>query len=204
MPTWLIIVIVAVVVLGIIAAVVAASNKKKTERNRTRAGELREEAAAQATGIQQREARAKETEAEAAQARAEADRKQAEAQRLEAEATERQRAAAEHREQHQEHLRQADELDPDVDTRRDDYTGPEGATTSPTADHDTAGHETRVQDRLGGQHTAPHETDTHGSSDTATVTHPDGSTETVSEPHPAPTTGDPAADGSYEGGTHRA
>ena len=82
MPSWVIWVIVAIVVIAVIAAVVAASNKKKQERNRTRAAELREQAAAQATGVQQREAHAKETEAQAAAARAEADRKQAEAERL--------------------------------------------------------------------------------------------------------------------------
>ena len=69
MPSWLIWVIVAIVVVAVIAAVVATSNKKKQERNRTRAAELREQAVAQASGVQQREAHAKETEAKAAQAR---------------------------------------------------------------------------------------------------------------------------------------
>ena len=192
MPSWLIWVIIAVVVVAIIAAVAAAANKKKQERNRAHAGELREQAAQKATTVQQREAHAKETEAQAAAARAEADRKQAEAERLEAEATERQRAAADHRQEHQEHLRRADELDPDVNTKSEEYGGP-GATgahetvgdeSTRHASHDAQVHESndgqRVQDRLGGS-------DEHH--DSTTVTHPDGSTETVAEP---------------ESGTHRA
>ena len=127
MPSWLIWVIVAIIVIAVIAAVVAASTKRKQERNRTRAGELREQAAAQATGLQQREAHARETEARAAEARAEADRKQAEAERLEAEARDRHETAAGYRDQHAENLRRADELDPDVDTRRDDYEPPAAA-----------------------------------------------------------------------------
>ncbi len=218
MPSWVIWVIVAIVVVAVIAAILAASKKKKQERDRTRASEIREEAAEKATTVQQREARAKETEAEAAAARAEADRKQAEAQRLEAEATERQRAAEEHRAEHQDHLRRADELDPDVDTKHDDYVAPgtEGAaatdsqtqgtgprTAGDLADGTTAtethhehgvdGHADgdRVHDRLGGQDTSVD----GDSSSTATVTHPDGSTETVN---------DPASGSTADGGTHRA
>lgn len=209
MPSWVIWVIVAIVVVAVIVALVAASNKKKQERNRIRAGELREEAATQATTVQKREAHARETEAKAAAARAEADRKQAEADRLEAEAHERQQAAAGHREEHQESLRRADELDPDVDTRSGEYARPEtGHTTGHdgTLGHDahngTVGHDThdatlahdsheagdgqRVQDRLDG----------HDGHEPTTVTHPDGTTETVNEPH--------RTDSGIEGGTHRA
>ncbi len=131
--------------------------------------------------MQQREAHAKETEAKAAEARAEADRKQAEAERLEAEATERQHAAEGYREQHADHLRQADELDPDVDTKQrrlrgsrhrgcggdgvaDAGTGPrtagdvaDGTTATETHhEHGVDGHADgdRVHDRLGGQDTS--------------------------------------------------
>ena len=139
MPSWLIWVIVAIVVVAIIVALVAASNKKKQERNRVRAGELREEAATQATTVQKREAHARETEAKAAAARAEADRKQAEADRLEAEAHERQQAAAGHREEHHASLRRADELDPDVDTRSNEYAAPETThSTTHTPGHESA------------------------------------------------------------------
>ncbi len=209
MPSWVVWVIVAIVVIAAIAAIVVASSKKKQERNRTRAGELREQAAAQAAGLQQREAHAKETEARAAEARAEADRKQAEAERLQAEARDRKQTAEGYREQHAENLRQADELDPDVDTRHEGYTGPEGLAeherethrsdddvtgtgtgthrhSGDLADHEsaeTAGHETTGQETTG-QHSA----------ETTTVTHPDGRTETVSAPDTDTT----------DGGTHRA
>ncbi len=209
MPSWLIWVIVAIIVIAVIAAVIAASTKRKQEQNRTRAGELREQAAAQATGLQQREAHARETEARAAEARAEAERKQAEADRLEAEARDRHETAAGYRDQHEENLRRADELDPDVDTRSDDYTAPE---TAGTTDGATEGD--RVHDRLGGttEHTEHTESIEHTerarhagpADDGTTVTHPDGTTETV-----APRSADEQAKGDpsdprLEGGTHRA
>ena len=225
MPSWLIWVIVAIIVIAVIAAVVAASTKRKKQQNRTRAGELREQAAAQATGLQQREAHARETEARAAEARAEAERKQAEADRLEAEARDRHETAAGYRDQQAENLRRADELDPDVDTRGDDYTGPETAgTTTGTTAGATEGD--RVHDRLGGTseptaHTEHADTEQRSSTpehnghaeqarhagpadDGTTVTHPDGSTETV-----APRSADEQAKGDpsdprLEGGTHRA
>jgi hypothetical protein len=221
MPSWLIWVIVAIIVIAVIAAVVAASTKRKKEQNRARAGELREQAAAQATGLQQREAHARETEARAAEARAEADRKQAEAERLEAEARDRHETAAGYRDQHAENLRRADELDPDVDTSRDDYTPP--APTGGATEGD------RVHDRLGADTTGTTEqtrttemneptratepaTDRghEHTDDGTTVTHPDGTTE-----HVTPTTsstgstadnlakGDPS-DPRLEGGSHRA
>jgi uncharacterized membrane protein YdfJ with MMPL/SSD domain len=188
MPSWLIWVIVAIVVIAVIAAVVVASNKKKQERNRTRAGELREQAAAQASGLQQREAQAKETDAKAAMARAEADRKQAEAERLEAEAHERHQTAAGYREQHVDNLRQADELDPDVDTRSDEYAGPE-PTVHESTTHDSTAHQST------GPRTAGDIAGRESRDDATTVTHPDGTTETVS---------DPAAPAQADGGSHRA
>jgi FtsZ-interacting cell division protein ZipA len=183
MPSWVWIII-AVVVLAIIVAVVMAANKKKKERNRTRAGELREEAATKATEVQQREAHARETEAEAAASRAEADRRQAEADRLEAEARERQQVAASHREEHEESLRRADELDPDVDTKHRDRDEPEAGTA--------AGQDTTVRDD-----------GTQERHEATTVTHPDGSTEAV-EPTTEQGGGDPASRPSSDGGSHRA
>ena len=205
MPSWLIWVIVAIIVIAVIAAVVAASTKRKQQQHRTRAGELREQAAAQATGLQQREAHARETEARAAEARAEADRKQAEAERLAAEARDRHETAAGYRDQHAENLRRADELDPDVDTRRDDYEPPAAAAGSEAGTTD--GH--RVHDGLGGETTSEHshEHSHEHTDDGTTVTHPDGSTETVARSSGASTVdqakGDPS-DPRLEGGTHRA
>jgi hypothetical protein len=206
MPSWLIWVIVAIIVIAVIAAVVAASTKRKQAQNRTRAGELREQAAAQATGLQQREAHARETEARAAEARAEAERKQAEADRLEAEARDRHETAAGYRDQHAENLRRADELDPDVDTSRDGYEPPAAGGTAGT----TEGH--RVDERRGDETTeaAPehsHATAHEHSDNGTTVTHPDGSTETVTHSSGAAADdqakGDPS-DPRLEGGTHRA
>jgi hypothetical protein len=205
MPSWLIWVIVAIILIAVIAAVVAASTKRKRAKNRTRAGELREQAAAQATGLQQREAHARETEARAAQARAEADRKQAEADRLEAEARDRHETAAGYRGQHVENLRRADELDPDVDTKDERYeppAAPAGTTGATTDSH-------RAHDRPDGE-TAPGQSPdvTHEHTDDGTtVTHPDGSTETVTG-SPGRSTDDQAkgdpSDPRLEGGTHRA
>jgi len=208
MPSWLIWVIVAIIVIAVIAAVVAASTKRKQERNRTRAGELREQAAAQATGLQQREAHARETEARAAEARAEAERKQAEAERLAAEAHDRHETAAGYRDQHAENLRRADELDPDVDTRSDGYEPPAAAAGSEAGTTD--GH--RAHDRLGGETTEAAREPSHDAThehtdDGTTVTHPDGSTETVTRSSGSSTDdhakGDPS-DPRLEGGTHRA
>ena len=204
MPSWLIWVIVAIILIAVIAAVVAASTKRKRAKNRTRAGELREQAAAQATGLQQREAHARETEARAAEARAEADRKQAEADRLEAEARDRHETAAGYRGQHVENLRRADELDPDVDTKHEGYEPPAAAAgTEATTD----GH--GADDRLDGETTpgqSPDATHEH-TDDGTTVTHPDGSTETVTRSSGRSTDdqakGDPS-DPRLEGGTHRA
>jgi hypothetical protein len=127
--SWIIWVVIAIVVIAILAAIVLAGGKKKKERDREHAGELRDQAAARAPELKKTEAHARETEAQAAAARAEADRKQAEADRLEAEATNRHQSAAEIRDEHQEHLRKADELDPDVNTKSEDYTGPDTAAT---------------------------------------------------------------------------
>lgn len=129
MTSWLIWVIIAVVVLAIIAAIVLAAGKKKKERNRLEADRLRKEAAARGPELQKREAAARETEAEAAAARAEAERRQAEADRLEAEAADRHRVAGEVRDDHHGRLQQADELDPTVNTKSKEYTGPDTAGT---------------------------------------------------------------------------
>ena len=145
--TWLWIVI-ALVLLAVVVAAVMMGRRKKAEHDRTRAHELREQAAAQATGVQQHEARAKETAAQAEQARAEAQRKAAEAERLEAEARDREATAAEVREKHEDHLRRADELDPDVDHRATDR---EPAIPEQTSHDDStvSAHDTTVTDDEG-------------------------------------------------------
>jgi hypothetical protein len=209
MPDWIIWVIVALVVLALIAALVVAANKKKKERNRTHAERIRHEAAAASTGIQQREAEARETEARAAQARAEADRKQAEADKLQSEAVERQRTAESHREEHHENLRRADELDPDVNTKSKEYDGPGttpvagGGTNGQYADRsgsedDSLGQ--RSEERLGDRSANEgwDESRSGGSSDGTRVTHPDDRTETVTDSQDVRDQDGPG------GGSHRA
>lgn len=188
MPSWLIWVIIAIIVIAVLAAVLVAGNRKKKERDRERAVELREQAAAQASGLQQRQAQARETEAEAAAARAEAERKQAQAERLEAQAQDRQRAAEAAREEHSEHLRRADEVDPDVDTKHDEYVAPDA-------------HETHATGGTTGGHVAGEPTTREAQP--TTVTHPDGSTEAVNDPATTPTEAT-RADESGTGGAHRA
>lgn len=148
MPQWLIWVIVALVVLAVVAAIVMAAGKKKKERERVEAGRLREEAVARGPELQKREAAARETEAEAAAARAEADRRQAQADRLEAEAADRHRAAGEVREEHHGRLQQADELDPDVNTKSRDYTGPDTAATINARAADRDDHDRHDDDQV--------------------------------------------------------
>jgi FtsZ-interacting cell division protein ZipA len=174
---WLIWVIIAVVVIALIALLVTMAGRKKKERNREHAGELRQQAAARAPEVKEREARARETEAEAAAARAEADRKQAEADRLEAQAQDRHQAAGEVRDEHHEHLRKADELDPDVNTKRDDYQGPE--TSSPESTGPGTGVGNGAGTHEGGSHAVGTGSEHLAEHEQTTITHPDGTTEKV-------------------------
>lgn len=104
------IVVAVVVVLAIVAALVMMSRKRRQSRSeaaRNRAGELRQDAASGAAGVET-------SRSEAHQARARADAAEARA----AEAEERaamEEAAVEDR------VREADRVDPDLDHRSDDY-----------------------------------------------------------------------------------
>jgi ABC-type Na+ efflux pump permease subunit len=122
--TWIWIIVAIVVLLILIAVIAKLMGNKRQEVHRNRAGELREQAAAQATGVQQRDAEARETAARAQQAEAEAERSKAQADRLAAEAQDQQSTVQEYRDRHRETLTEADRLDPDVDTKSDDYTPP--------------------------------------------------------------------------------
>ncbi|WP_165372459.1 hypothetical protein [Nocardioides iriomotensis] len=119
------IIVVAVVLLAGIVFAVRASGAKKKERDRGRAAELREQAAAQATGVQQREAHAEDASRAAERAREEAER-------LEAEAADRAAAAERERAEHQETMRAADELDPDVPSAAPTTTDTEAETRTGT------------------------------------------------------------------------
>jgi uncharacterized protein HemX len=115
---WIIIGI--VVVLAVIGLLVALGRKRRQahlehqkEKSRQQAAEIRQKA-------QDTELEAREREARAAMADAEAQRAELEAERLRREASERQSDAQSLREETMHHARRADELDPDVDTKRRD------------------------------------------------------------------------------------
>ena len=174
---WWIWVIVAVVVILVIAALLTVGRNTKRSRDRSRADTMREEAAVRAPELRQREAHARETEAEAAAARAEADRRQAEAERLEAQAEDRHRHAGELRGEHEEHLRRADEVDPDVDTKRDDYVPGAGGTQEPSAAGTQEPSATGARDEAAGEPVGSR----GGSTGPTTVTTPEGETEAIDE-----------------------
>lgn len=142
------IVVAAVVVLALLAVIAMMMKKKRDERNRVRANELREQAAAQSTGVQQREAEARQTEAEARRAQAEADQKAAEAERLAAQASDKQSTAATYRQERDENLRQADDLDPDAGKDKHDGDS-SNDTTYQAGEHRADGSRTDVDDGTG-------------------------------------------------------
>ena len=114
--TWI---IVGVVVLALAGAAVVLGRKlaeRRTDRKRTRAAELREQASATQRSIRQKQAEADETLARAKAARAEADRQQAEAKKLEARAQDKRSMLSEHVQRRDELLSEADRLDPDTST----------------------------------------------------------------------------------------
>ncbi len=110
---WIIVAV--VVLLAGIAVAVRMTGRQKLNRQRAKAEEIREQAAAQEGTVRRHEAEAAEQDALARQAQAEADQKAAEAERLRIEAEERATRAADSRAEHQDRLRSADEVDPDVD-----------------------------------------------------------------------------------------
>jgi FtsZ-interacting cell division protein ZipA len=139
-------IVVAVVVVLAIVAVLAMMNRKRkqsrSEAARNRAGELRQDAASGAAGLET-------SRSDAHQARAQADAAQARA----AEAEERaamEEAAVEDR------VREADRVDPDLDHRSDDYRpevpGP-GSEATPSQHPDRSG-ETDPPRSEGGSHRA--------------------------------------------------
>ncbi|MDQ4038082.1 MAG: hypothetical protein M3313_06980 [Actinomycetota bacterium] len=108
------IVVAVLVVLALIAVAYKMSGRRKLDRQRTKADQIRQEAASEETTVRRHEADAAEQDALARQARAEADRKAAEAERLQLEAEERAEQASAKRSEHVDRLRSADEVDPDV------------------------------------------------------------------------------------------
>lgn len=109
---WIIVaVVVAVLILGLLAWLLS---KRQTAQRRTRAGELRDEAASRASALEESDVAAREAEVEADRARYEAEQAQVRAHEA--------RKARTQEEAHQEDkVREADRLDPDTDTSSDEY-----------------------------------------------------------------------------------
>jgi hypothetical protein len=134
---WIILVVVVVVVVG--AAAYALMGNKRSSVRREQAEQLRGEATRNTAAVE-----AARREAEEAEARAEVAR--AEAERADQEATRARQGAAFEEASVEDRIREADRLDPDVDTRADDYrpgeptTAPEtgGGTTYADPDDRTA------------------------------------------------------------------
>ena len=124
---------VVLVVLAVAVVLVRQASARTTERNRARAGELREQAAATQAGIRRHQAEADEVQARAREARAEADRKRAVAQQLEADAKHKRETVHEHVQRRDEVLREADELDPDTDV--DDSGADDGRSEAEATRH---------------------------------------------------------------------
>lgn len=134
---WIIVLVVVLVVAALAAWLVTQQRKKKHEEH---AEHLRQEAHEHATEIPETQVRAKEAEAQAERARLEAERAAQQAREAQVAATQQQAV-------HEDRLRTADEVDPNVDTRSDDYTPGAGAT-----DHRTVldADETERTDRADG------------------------------------------------------
>ena len=114
------------------------ANVKAVQRDRFRAGELREEA--EVSGIE-----ASRREADAAAARAEAEQARVAAEQLERQAREQERDAGQVRAEAGDRIAEADRIDPDVDddSRADRDTAAERTTDEPLTDDRPAGEHVR-------------------------------------------------------------
>ena len=118
--------IILIVVIGAVAAAAAYAlmGNRKTEAKREEAAELREEAAQSTAAVE-----ASRREAEEAAARAEVAR--AEAARAEQDAAQAQQGVHVEEARVEDRVRTADDVDPDVDTRSDDYRPDAPTATAP-------------------------------------------------------------------------
>jgi len=127
--TQLILLIVAIVAVLVVIAIVAksASRRKEAQRleeDRSRAQDLRHEASASGAAVHDSDLQARE-------ATVEADRARLEAEQAQARAAEAQQGVQVEEARQEDRVREADRVDPDVNTRADDYdpslTNPNGA-----------------------------------------------------------------------------
>lgn len=132
---WALIALAVIALIAIIAVTLRnRAHVKAVQRDRQRAGELREEA--EVSGIE-----ASRREADAAAARAEAEEARVAAEQLARQAQQHERDAGHVRAEAGEQLAKADELDPDVD---DDHTHRDSVNDQPLVDG-----ERRTDDGLG-------------------------------------------------------
>jgi predicted negative regulator of RcsB-dependent stress response len=119
---WIIIVIVVLVAAAVVAWLMTQQKKNKQHEH---AEHLRQEAHEHAAVIPQVQDDAKEAEAKAEVARLEAERAAREAEEARIAATQQEAV-------HEDRLRTADEVDPRVDTRSEDYSSGTGTTPTET------------------------------------------------------------------------
>ena len=149
----ILLIVAVIIVIAVIAFVTMNANRRKNEQrleaDRARAQDLRSDATAQAAAVH-------DSDLEAREAELEADRARLEAEKAQARAAEAQQGVQVEEARQEDRLREADRIDPDVDTRADDYDpslahpngvpesrttsepGPATETTETTADADPA------------------------------------------------------------------
>jgi FtsZ-interacting cell division protein ZipA len=124
-------IIVLVIVLVLIALAAWLMSRRKKQQQVEQAERLRTEAQQHATAIPEAQLRAREAEVQAERARLDAERAQQQAAEANVAATQQQAV-------HEDRLRTADEIDPNVDTRSDDYApGSETYTETTTTEQHT-------------------------------------------------------------------
>jgi len=126
----LILVIAIVVVLALVAVSAMMMRKRKTEQDHARAEELRSEAAANTSAVDDSRRQAEAADLEAQQKRIEADRARLEAEQAEHQAAQVQQGVQVDEAHHEDTLRTADQVDPTVDHRADGYTPTSDTATS--------------------------------------------------------------------------
>jgi hypothetical protein len=140
---WALIALAVIALIAIIAITMRnRAHVKAVERDRFRAGELREKAEVSTVEASSREA-------DAAAARAEAEQARVAAEQLERQAQEHERDAGEVRAEAGDRLAKADEIDPDVD---DDLTARDTAANDPGLDRERHATDGLGDDQPGGEH----------------------------------------------------
>ena len=186
--TIVLIIVIVLVALALVGLAAWMSARKKREQHHARAENIRHEAVADASGVQESEVRAREAEARAEQARLQA-------QRAEEEAARAHQGVSQEQALHEERIREADRLDPKVDHRSDGYTPDTSAAETRAPAYDETG---RVDPATTG---TTESTGTTGTSGTPGTT---GTTRVDDQGRPVDAHGRPVEDPSEPGGTHRA